>query len=172
MRRLGFPAAWSLLAVALLAVTGGFLAPFLASTGEGNHIILFSYFAVLNAAILGIAWFRSWRLLNLAGFAFTFVLSTVWGVLSYRPEDFATTEPFLLVFFLLYVAIAILYSTRQPPTLHGYIDGAIIFGTPIAAFGLQAAMLHNHRLGLAYSALTVSALYVALAWLLHFVRWL
>ena len=155
------------LAVALLAVTGGFLAPFLASTGEGNHVILFSYFAVLNAAILGIAWFRSWRLLNLAGFAFTFVLSTVWGVLSYRPQDFATTEPFLVVFFLLYVAIAILYSTRQPPTLHGYIDGTIIFGTPIAAFGLQAAMLHDHRLGLAYSALTVSALYVALAWLLH-----
>jgi len=155
------------LAVALLAVTGGFLAPFLASTGEGNHVILFSYFAVLNAAILGIAWFRSWRLLSLAGFAFTFVLSTVWGVLSYRPEDFVSTEPFLVVFFLLYVAIAVLYSTRKPPTLHGYFDGTIIFGTPITAFGLQAAMLHENRLALAYSALTVSALYVALAWLLH-----
>ena len=155
------------LAVALLAVTGGFLAPFLASTGQGNHVVLFSYFAVLNAAILGIAWFRSWRLLNLAGFAFTFVLSTIWGVLSYRPQDFSSTEPFLVVFFLLYVAIAVLYSTRQPPTLHGYIDGTIIFGTPIAAFGFQAAMLHEHRFELAYSALTVSALYVALAWLLH-----
>jgi uncharacterized membrane protein len=155
------------LAVALLAVTGGFLAPFLASTGEGNHVILFSYFAVLNAAILAIAWFRSWRLLNLAGFVFTFVLSTAWGVLSYRPEDFSSSEPFLIVFFLLYVAIAILYSTRQPPTLHGYIDGTIIFGTPIATFGLQAAMLHENRLALAYSALIVSAVYIALAWVLH-----
>jgi uncharacterized membrane protein len=155
------------LAVVLLGVTGGFLAPFLASTGAGNHVALFSYFVVLNSAILGIAWFRSWRLLNLAGFAFTFVLSTVWGVLQYKSQDFATTEPFLVVFFLLYVAIAILYSTRQAPTLHGYIDGTLIFGTPIAAFGLQAAMLHEQRLALAYSALAVSALYVSLAWLLY-----
>jgi uncharacterized membrane protein len=155
------------MAVALLGVTGGFLAPFLASTGAGNHVALFSYFVVLNAAIVGIAWFRTWRLLNLAGFAFTFVLSTVWGVLQYRPQDFASTEPFLVVFFLFYVAIAVLYSTRQAPTLHGYIDGTIIFGTPIAAFGLQAAMLHDQRMALAYSALAVSALYIALAWLLH-----
>ena len=155
------------LAVALLSVTGGFLAPFLASTGHGDHVALFSYFALLNGVILGIAWFRSWRLLNIAGFAFTFVLSTIWGVLQYRPEEFASSEPFLVGFFLLYVAIAVLYSTRQAPVLHGYLDGTIIFGTPLAAFGLQAAMLHGQRLALAYSALGVSALYTLLAWLLH-----
>lgn len=157
----------SSLAVALLSITGGFLAPFLASTGHGDHVALFSYFAVLNAVILGISWFRSWKLLNVAGFAFTFVLSTVWGVLQYRPQDFASSEPFLIGFFLLYVALAVLYSTRQAPVLHGYLDGTIIFGTPIAAFGLQAAMLHDQRLALAYSALGVSALYTVLAWLLH-----
>src|SRR5277367_5732526 len=92
------------LAVALLSITGGFLAPFLASTGHGDHVALFSYFAVLNCVILAISWFRSWRLLNIAGFVFTFVLGTVWGVLQYRPEDFASSEPFLIGFFLLYVA--------------------------------------------------------------------
>jgi uncharacterized membrane protein len=157
----------SSLAVALLSATGGFLAPFIASTGHGDHVALFSYFAVLNLAILGIAWFRSWRPLNVAGFVFTFVLSTTWGVLQYQPQDFASSEPFLIFFFLLYVAIAVLYSTRQAPTLHGYLDGTIIFGTPIAAFGLQAAMLHDQPLALAYSALALSALYIALAWLLH-----
>lgn len=159
----------SSLAVALLSITGGFLAPFLASTGHGDHIALFSYFALLNAVILGIAWFRSWRLLNVAGFAFTFVLSAIWGVLQYQPRDFATSEPFLVLFFLLYVAIAVLYSSRQQsaPGRHGYIDATIIFGTPLTAFGLQAAMLHGQPLALAYSALAVSALYLVLAWLLH-----
>lgn len=155
------------LAVALLSITGGFLAPFLASTGHGDHVALFSYFAVLNGLILGIAWFRSWRLLNVAGFAFTFVLSTAWGVLQYRPQDFPSSEPFLIGFFLLYVAIAVLYSTRQAPVLHGYLDGTLIFGTPIAAFGLQAAMLRDQSLALAYSALGVSASYTLLAWILH-----
>lgn len=159
----------SSLAVALLSVTGGFLAPFLASTGHGDHVALFSYFALLDAVILGIAWFRSWRLLNVAGFAFTFVLSAIWGVLQYQPQDFATSEPFLVLFFLLYVAIAVLYSSRQEsaPGRHGYIDATIIFGTPLTAFGLQAAMLHGQPLALAYSALAVSGLYIALAWLLH-----
>jgi len=159
----------SSLAVALLSVTGGFLAPFLASTGHGDHVALFSYFALLNLVILGIAWFRSWRLLNVAGFAFTFVLSAIWGVLQYQPRDFANSEPFLVAFFLLYVAIAMLYSLRQESEAapHGYIDATIIFGTPLVAFGFQAAMLHGQRLALAYSALAVSALYIALAWILY-----
>jgi uncharacterized membrane protein len=159
----------SSLAVALLSVIGGFLAPFLASPGHGSHVALFSYFVVLNAVILGVAWFRSWRLLNVAGFAFTFVLSAVWGVLQYQPQDFATSEPFLVIFFLLYVGIAVLYSTRRhsEPTSQGYIDATIVFGTPLSAFGLQAAMLHDHRLAMACSALAVSALYAALAWVLR-----
>jgi uncharacterized membrane protein len=152
---------------ALLAVTGGFLAPVLASTGQGDHVVLFSYYAVLNAGILAIAWFKAWRHLNLAGFLFTFVIGTAWGALSYEPRLFASTEPFLLLFFLFYVAIAILFASRQPPELRGYVDGTLVFGTPIVAFGLQSAMLHDRRFLLAYSALAVSALYLAIAALLH-----
>jgi len=157
-------------AFALLAVTGGFLAPILASTGQGDHVVLFSYYAVLNAGILAIAWFKAWRPLNIAGFLFTFVIGTAWGVLKYQPQLFATTEPFLILFFLFYLAIAILFAARQAPELQGYVDGTLVFGTPIVAFGLQSAMLHDRPFALAYSALAVSALYLALAWLLHLRR--
>ena len=51
--------------LAILGVVGGFLAPVLTSTGRGSHVALFSYYLVLNGAILGIAWFRAWRELNL-----------------------------------------------------------------------------------------------------------
>jgi uncharacterized membrane protein len=155
------------MAFALLAVTGGFLAPILASNGQGSHVVLFSYYAVLNAAIVAIAWFKAWRTLNLAGFVFTFVIGTGWGVLRYRTEDFATTEPFLILFFLIYVAVAVLFTLRQAANLRGYVDGTLVFGLPIVAFGLQSALLRDHRLGLAYSAVAVSAMYLAIAWLLH-----
>jgi uncharacterized membrane protein len=155
------------LAFALLAITGGFLAPILASSGQGDHVVLFSYYVVLNAAILVISWFKAWRPLNLAGFVFTFVIATLWGVLHYRPEDFASTEPFLIIFFLFYVAIALLFTRRQPPELRGYVDGTLVFGTPLAAFGLQSAMLHDRLLPLAYSALAVSGVYLSMAWLVH-----
>jgi uncharacterized membrane protein len=152
---------------ALLAVTGGFLAPVLASTGEGSHVVLFSYYALLNAGILGMAWFKAWRPLNIAGFVFTFAIGTAWGVLRYRPETFGSTEPFLVLFFLFYLAIAILYTFRQPVELTGYIDGTLIFGTPIVVFALQSVMLHEHQMNLAYSAVAMSALYLSIAWLLR-----
>ena len=153
-------------ALALLGITGGFLAPVLASSGHGDHVILFGYYAVLNAGILLVAWFKSWRGLNLAGFAFTFGIGTLWGALTYRAADFATTEPFLITFFLFYVGIAVLFSWRQPPRLRGYVDGTLVFGTPLATFALQASMLYDRRFALAYSALAMSALYLAIATLL------
>jgi uncharacterized membrane protein len=151
---------------ALLAASGGFLAPVLASTGQGSHVVLFSYYAVLNAGILAIAWFKAWRPLNVLGFVFTFAIGTAWGVLKYRPEDFATTEPFLALFFLFYLGISILFTLRQPMKLTGYIDGTLIFGTPIVVFALQTAMLHERLMSLAYSALALSALYVSIAYAL------
>jgi uncharacterized membrane protein len=154
------------IAFALLAVSGGFLAPVLASTGQGSHVVLFSYYAVLNFGILAVAWFKAWRPLNIAGFAFTFAIGTAWGVLKYRAEDFATTEPFLALFFLFYLGISILFTLRQPVKLTGYIDGTLIFGTPIVAFALQSAMLHDRVMALAYSATAMSALYLTIAWLL------
>ncbi|HEY0747132.1 MAG TPA: DUF2339 domain-containing protein [Steroidobacteraceae bacterium] len=155
---------------ALLSVTGGFLAPVLASSGEGSHVVLFSYYAVLNAGILAMAWFKAWRPLNIAGFAFTFAIGTAWGVLRYRPDEFASTEPFLIAFFLFYLAITILFSLRQPNSLKAFIDGTLVFGTPIIAFALQSAMLHDRLMALAFSAVAVSAVYLVIAWGLKHLR--
>jgi uncharacterized membrane protein len=154
------------IAFAVLAVSGGFLAPVLASTGQGSHVVLFSYYAVLNFGILTVAWYKAWRPLNIAGFIFTFAIGTAWGVLKYRAEDFATTEPFLVLFFVFYLAISILFTVRQPVKLTGYIDGTLVFGTPIIVFALQSAMLHDRLMALAYSAIIMSALYLGIAWLL------
>ncbi len=65
--------------MALFGISCGFVAPFLASVGTGDPAILFGYYTVLNIGIIGIAWFRSWRILNLVGFAGTFILSAIWG---------------------------------------------------------------------------------------------
>ncbi|MDD2337262.1 MAG: DUF2339 domain-containing protein, partial [Geobacteraceae bacterium] len=156
--------------LAVLGASGGFLAPVLASTGTGSHVALFSYYALLNLGIAGIAWFRAWRVLNLIGFAFTFIIATTWGWKYYRPEFFATTEPFLVLFFLIYTFIAVLFALRQPPELKGYLDGTLVFGTPIVAFALQALLVESYHFGLAWSALGLGLFYLPLAWLLFLKR--
>jgi uncharacterized membrane protein len=152
--------------LAILGIAGGFLAPILASAGQGSHVVLFSYYLVLNAAILGISWFRAWRELNLLGFAFTFVIGSFWGYQYYTPELWASTQPFLVLHFLLYAAIAILHALRQPPEKIGVVDGTLVFGTPVIAFALQAALMQGSEYGLAISAAATAVFYALTAsWL-------
>lgn len=149
--------------LAVLGILAGFMAPLWLSTGSGNHVGLFSYYAVLNAGIFAIAWFRPWRALNLLGFAFTFGIGTFWGVLQYAPDKFSSTEPFLVLFFAFYLLIPLLYARRQPAGRRDLIDGSLVFGTPLVAFSLQAGMLHEQPMTLALCALGLAAIYAVLA---------
>lgn len=148
---------------AVFSIVGGFLAPFLTSPGAGGHVMLFTYFALLNIGVLGIAWFRTWRELNLLGFFATLLLGGWWGLAAYEASLFASTEPFLVAFFLLYVAVAVLYALRQPVRLKGFVDGTLVFGAPIACSTLQTGMAHVYEYGLALSALGLGLFYVTLA---------
>ncbi len=149
--------------LALMATAGGFLAPILTSDGSGNHVGLFSFYLLLNLGILAIAWFKTWRLLNWVGFVFTFVITSLWGVLKYEPHLYASTQPFLLAFFALYLSVSILFSLKQPPNLKGLVDGSLVFGLPIVGFGLQTALLKHTEYGLAISALILAIIYITLA---------
>jgi uncharacterized membrane protein len=153
-------------ALAVIGAAGGFVTPILVSTGQGDHVALFSYYTVLNLGILGIAWKKDWRALNLVGFVFTFGIATMWGVLRFVPANYASTQPFLAVFFLLYVAIAVLFALRRSPMLTDTVDATLVFGVPLIGFGLQAGLVRNFEYGLAWSALAVAAFYLGFAALL------
>jgi len=171
------------LALAVAAALGGFAAPILTSTGGGNHVGLFSYFLLLDAGILAIAWFRAWRALNLVGFLGTFGIGCAWGLKYYRPELLATTEPFLASFFLMYVAIGLLFARRTlrdaGPAPEGRaellawsarqgdaVDASTLFGPPLIGFGLQYAVIRHLEFGAAFSALGLGLFYALLASLL------
>jgi uncharacterized membrane protein len=152
--------------LAIISIAGGFLAPILTSDGSGNHVGLFSVYLILNVGIFAISWFKTWRLLNWIGFLFTFSISVFWGVSRYEPQFYASSQPFLIAFFFLYLIISILFSLKQPPNLKGLVDGSLVFGLPVAAFSLQVALLKHTEYGLAISALVLAFIYVLLA------RWL
>ena len=152
--------------LALLGAAGGFLAPVLSGGKQGNEAVLFSYYAVLDIGIVAIAWFKAWRELNLLAFLFTFAIGGLWGVTRYQDAKFALAEFFLLLFFLVFVAIAVLFAHRRAPEPGHYVDGTLIFGTPLVVMGLQAGLMKDLPFGRAYSALGLGAFYLALAWLL------
>jgi uncharacterized membrane protein len=171
--------------LAAAAALGGFAAPLLASTGAGSHVALFSYFALLNAGICAIAWFKAWRLLNVIGFTGTFGIGFAWGLRSYSPEQLWSTEPFLILFFLMYLAIGLLFARRRLLEMSdapaegsresllqwsarkgNYVDGTLLFGPPLVGFGLQFALVQHLEFAAAFSALALGMIYMGLA------RWL
>jgi uncharacterized membrane protein len=154
------------LPLALFSTAGGFLVPILTSTESGSHILLFSYYVLLNLGIFIVAWYRSWRVLNVVGFVFTFVIATVWGVLKYRSEMFDTTEPFLILYFLMYLTISILFTTKHTFKPKNLVDGTLVFGLPIIAFPLQVNLVKAFAYGEAYSAFVLASLYLILFWFL------
>jgi uncharacterized membrane protein len=158
------------LPLAVIGTAGGFLAPILVSTGSGNYVALFSYYALLNLGVFAVAWFKTWRVLNVLGFLFTFSITGLWRANSYKPDDLVTADAFLILFFLMYVGVSILNCVRQPPNLKGYVSGSLVFGLPVVAFTLHATMISRIEYGLAWSAFALGACYLLLGWTLFLTR--
>jgi uncharacterized membrane protein len=156
-------------ALAVIGVLGGFATPLLVSTGSGNQVALFAYYLVLDLGIAAVAWFRTWRVLNVIGFAFTFCVATAWGVWSYNPEHYASSQGFLIAFFMLFNAVLLMPARRllagsgDAPGHERWVNGSLLFGLPVVSFALQHGLVRHLPYGTAVSALVLAAFYVLMA---------
>ncbi len=159
-------------ALAVVGALGGFATPLIVSTGSSNYVALFTYYLVLDAGIALVAWSKTWRLLNLVGFVATFLVATAWGVLQYRPADYATSQAFLIAFFLLFVVILVLPARRlaaQPASdaparqRDAWVNSSLLFGLPTIVFALEYGLVRETPYGAALAALALAAFYVVLA---------
>ncbi|WP_273454158.1 DUF2339 domain-containing protein [Nevskia ramosa] len=148
------------LPLAVIGFAGGFAAPLLLG-GDGSHISLFGYYTVLNLGVFAIAAFRGWNGLNLLGFVFTFVITSLWRVTTYRAEWFASVEFFLLLFFVLYVFVTVLSARSERRA--GLVSGTLTFGLPAVVLSLQASLVADIEQGLAASAAGFGLFYLITA---------
>ena len=151
-------------ALAVLGLTGAFLAPLLAGGNADTPLLLFSYFALLNVFILAVDWFKSWRVLNIAGFMFTLAIGMAWGIDRYEDRHYLVTQIFLALFLVAYSAMPVLTALFRAPGLKGWRDGMLIFGTPVIGSFLQARLMDGVPYGSAWSAL-IAAIWYAALWL-------
>ncbi len=102
--------------LAIIALVGGFAAPFLVSDGSGNYKTLFTYLIVLNTGLLIIAYNKAWRLMNLLAFIFTVILFGSWLIsLSYNTPKgtYGTGCLFATIFYLLFFFINIANNIKS-----------------------------------------------------------
>ena len=91
-----------------------------------------------------------------------------------------STQPFLILFFLMYVAIGLLFARRtlrdaaDAPEARDellrwslrrgdYVDATTLFGPPLIGFGLQVALVRHIEFAAAFSALGMGLFYLLLA---------
>ena len=149
----------------LMALSGflvGFAAPFLIFQGGGNHVFLFSYYAILSAAVFVIGLFRFWRFLNFLAFAAVFISAIGWVSAFYKPELFWSTEPFFLGFIFLFTFLGLQSFGKKNAGGSAFFDGLLLLGTPLLAAILQWRLFSFYSHGYALVSIAFAAFYLGL----------
>lgn len=66
--------------LAVISLIGGFIAPFLVSSGEGNYVVLFTYITILNLGMFGLSLYKKWSELPVISFGFTYLILLIYVV--------------------------------------------------------------------------------------------
>lgn len=119
--------------LAVIALVGGFVTPFLVRNGEGNYKVLFSYLLILNTGLLVISYRKSWRVLNTLAFGFTAILFASWlATLSPDQSTTATYQGalvFATAFYILFFLINIAHNIRENKKFIAFDFGILLANT-------------------------------------------
>ena len=95
--------------LAVTALVGGFIAPFIISTDSSSIISLQIYITILNIGMFCLAMYKKWAILPMVSFGFTYII--LWGTTalgSFSDSEAVTTYPTLLAFATLFYVIFLL----------------------------------------------------------------
>ncbi|HDK37643.1 MAG TPA: DUF2339 domain-containing protein, partial [Thiolapillus brandeum] len=146
--------------IAFLAVLGGVLTPVLISTGQNSRDVLFAYLLLLNLGVVGVAFFRGWRLLNTLAMAGSFILYAGWHFKFYDSPAMVPAALWLGVFFLVYLILPYLHNLvhKQNLKIEQYLM-ALANITFTSAF-IWHMMQDSHRFTMGYISLALAGAYL------------
>ena len=111
--------------LAILATIGGFITPFLVSTGQENYTALFIYLCILNSGLMVLAWFKRWPSINIIALFFTTIIYGSW-LIKKMWFDYPVVVPykdamlFGTLFYLQFVAMNIVNNIRQKKIFNAF----------------------------------------------------
>jgi uncharacterized membrane protein len=130
--------------LAVLSLVGGFAAPFMVSTGEGNYAVLFSYIAILNLGILAVSYFKKWKIATILDFIFTSVLFISWCLTSINTLGFEHygALTFAAIFYFIF-SVTIVLNNLKNKGIFSKIEYFILIANTFIFFGLGMFILKD-----------------------------
>jgi uncharacterized membrane protein len=148
--------------IAVLAMIGGFMTPALVSTGRDEQVVLFSYLALHNGALLALARARDWRFLELPALAFTQLYFWVWFDRFYTSTRLTSTLAFATLFFAQFAAVPVIRS-RRTGTLHPEQALLLVLNAGLILLVLHQTLWPDRKWALTFAVLLLAAVHLVLA---------
>ena len=128
--------------LAVFAVGGGFLTPFLLPGTTDAQIALFGYDAILAAGAAFLARRRAWALLYATSYLFVLATIAAWGDRFYTPDKYLRTEIFITAFCAMFLYM--LRQCRGAMNLGAQIARMFLLTAPIAYYVASVGLLFDH----------------------------
>lgn len=150
--------------ISALSIFGGFLTPFLLSTGVSNDPGFFVYLAILNLTVLAVAFFKKWHALTQLGFVLTIVNFISWYGTYYSTEKLFFTIFVLSAFYVIYALSSVIANIANKKIVDSN-DLLILTINPAWFFGWLYFLLRaGYELSLGFVAVILGAFYILLAY--------
>ena len=133
--------------IAYIGAVGAYAVPFLLSNGEGKITVLFSYIAIINIGIVGIALKKYWKPLYYSAFILTWVIYISWYATSYLPaEHYYIAFIFAGIFFLIFYTIVVGYKLLQQHPFE-LVDIMLLLSNAFVFYAVGYAILSSDLTG-------------------------
>jgi uncharacterized membrane protein len=102
------------MAVSLLGLLGGFMTPFLLSTGQANEVGLFSYVALLNVGLIWVAMRKSsWMILESLALAATYIIYNAWYIEYFESDKSTVALIYLTIFWGIFFSANLIHILKS-----------------------------------------------------------
>ena len=149
--------------LAVIALIGGFIAPFLVSDGMGNYLVLFTYMTILNMGMFGLSLYKKWGELPLICFVATYVIMLGYSLVADLDIARSTQLVHMLLFSTLYYLIFLLPVVSVLRTDNRKVNQPLMIVVVLNNFFfLYFALWYLKDLQLAYNLKGAVTLFIAL----------
>lgn len=148
--------------LAIIALVGGFLAPFIVSSGEGSYQVLFTYVSILNLGMFGLSIYKKWSELPIISFVFTCLIMASFLLLSYSSRS-TVISGHLLMFATLFYFIFLLpvFSILRGEKIQAMSRGLVFVIITNNFVYLLSGILFLKNMGLSFKASGLLSLFIA-----------
>ena len=147
--------------LAVMAVGGGFVTPFLVPSDRDAQIALFTYDGVLIAGTMFLAHRRVWPLLNVISYVLTWMTVAAWASSYYTRSKYLVTEAYLTIYCAMFLYI--LFRIRGATAPGAQAAQAVLWSTPMLYYVASLAVLGPHSIALLVFLGIVASIGAALA---------